>query len=63
MSLRHISHNKDIQQLLRAGLGVSTNNGHLLVSHVPFRDASGQISYGTQTTQLYPPSLHTALPI
>ncbi len=52
MSLRHISHNKDIQQLLRAGLGVSTNNGHLLVSHVPFRDASGQISYGTLVSPL-----------
>jgi hypothetical protein len=52
MSQQLVSRNDDLRQLRDEGYEVSTENGYLLVGHVPFRDAAGHVAYGTLVSTL-----------
>jgi hypothetical protein len=52
MSQRLISRNDDLRQLRDEGYEVSIRNGYLLIGHVPFRDAAGEVAYGTLVSML-----------
>jgi hypothetical protein len=47
MSQQLISRSDDLRRLRDEGYEVSIRGGYLLIGHVPFRDAAGEVAYGT----------------
>jgi hypothetical protein len=52
MSQRLISRSADLQRLQNEGYEVSITGGKLLIGHVPFRNAAGEIDYGILVSDL-----------
>lgn len=52
MSLRLISRSPDLERLQGEGYEVEIRSAHLLIGHVPFRNAEGQVDYGTLVSTL-----------
>jgi hypothetical protein len=52
MSQQLISRSPDLQQLQEEGFEVEIRDGHLLLGHVPYRTAAGEVGYGTLVTVL-----------
>jgi hypothetical protein len=62
MSRQLISRSPDLQQLQEEGYEVEVRDGHLLVGHVPYRTASGEVAYGTLISVLQLAGDRTAQP-
>jgi hypothetical protein len=45
--MRQLQESRDLQQLQTDGYEVDVRSGNLLVGHVPFRNAGGEVAYGT----------------
>jgi len=52
MSQRLISRSPDLQRLQNEGYEVSITGGKLLIGHVPFRNAAGEVDYGILVSDL-----------
>lgn len=52
MSQRPISRSPDLKRLQDEGYEVAVRGSHLLVGHVPYRDAEGCVAYGTLVSTL-----------
>lgn len=52
MSQRLISRSPDLQRLQNEGYEVSIRGGKLLIGHVPYRNAGGEVAYGTLVSDL-----------
>jgi hypothetical protein len=52
MSQRLISRSADLQRLQNEGYEVSITGGKLLIGHVPFRNAAGEVAYGILVSDL-----------
>src|SRR5690348_7176245 len=52
MSQQLISRSDDLRRLRDEGYEVSIRGGYLLIRHVPFRDAAGDIAYGSFASTL-----------
>jgi ThiF family len=52
MSQRLISRSPDLQRLQSEGYEVSIRNGYLLIGHVPYRNSTGAVAYGTLVSNL-----------
>lgn len=62
MSRQLISHSPDLQQLEEEGYEVEIQDGHLLIGHVPFRTAGGEVAYGILVSVLELAGDRTAQP-
>jgi hypothetical protein len=47
MSPQLISRSDDLRRLRDEGYEVSSRGGYLVIGHIPFRDAAGEVSYGS----------------
>ena len=63
MSRQLISRSPDLQQLEEEGYEVEIRDGHLLIGHVPYRTASGDVAYGTLVSALELAGERTASPV
>jgi hypothetical protein len=63
MSQRLISRSTDLQKLQEEGYEVEIRDGHLLIGHVPYRTASGEVAYGTLVSILQLAGEQTDSPI
>src|SRR4051794_38056472 len=52
MSQLLISRSADLRRLRDEGYDVSIRSGYLLIGHVPFRDAAGEVAYGSFASTL-----------
>jgi hypothetical protein len=52
MSQRLISRSPDLQRLQNEGYEISITGGKLLIGHVPFRNAAGEVAYGILVSDL-----------
>src|SRR5256885_1035790 len=52
MSRRLISRSPDLKRLEDEGYEVAVRGSHLLVDHVPYRTAAGELAYGTLVSTL-----------
>jgi molybdopterin/thiamine biosynthesis adenylyltransferase len=52
MSQRLISHSPDLKRLRDEGYGIEVKGPYLVVSHVPYVNASRQVGYGTLVSEL-----------
>lgn len=62
MLLPLVSHSPDLQRLVAEGYEVSIQEGHLLIEHVPFRNAGGEVELGTLVSELVVVGDRTASP-
>jgi hypothetical protein len=63
MSQRLISRSPDLQRLQNEGYEVSITGGKLLIGHVPFRNAAGEVDYGILISDLQRFWLCGAIPV
>ena len=52
MSQQLISRSPDLQRLQSEGYEISIRGGRLLIGHVPYRNAAGEVAYGTLVSDL-----------
>ena len=52
MSRQHFALSADLKQLEEDGFELQVLDGHLLVGHIPFRDADAKVAYGTLVMSL-----------